>query len=171
MGVGTARQAGEGLAELIRFVNDPATPTSDLRTVLTECKTFGGQLAVLQADTAAGVAGRERHGDGGVGVLAQAAGLSRREAAGQVRTAHSLQSMPAVRDAVETGGISVANARVLAAASDKTSAEQVDSDTELLEMAAGLAQEHFVREAGGGQRGAKPSAVKTPIAGSGLGVG
>ena len=148
MGVGAARQVREGLAELIRFVNDPATPTSDLRTVLTECKTFGGQLAVLQADTAAGVAGRERHGDGGVGVLAQAAGLSRREAAGQVRTAHSLQSMPAVRDAVETGGISVANARVLAAASDKTSAEQVESDTELLEMAAGLAQEHFVREAG-----------------------
>ena len=148
MAIGTARQVREGLAELIRFVNDPATPTSDLRTVLTECKTFGGQLAVLQADTASGVAGRERHGDGGVGVLAQAAGLSRREAAGQVRTAHSLQSMPAVRDAVETGGISVANARVLAAASDKTSAEQVENDTELLEMAAGLAQEHFVREAG-----------------------
>ena len=148
MGIETARQVREGLAELIRFVNDPATPTSDLRIVLTECRTFGGQLTVLRADTAAGVAGRERHGDGGVGVLAQAAGLTRREAAGQVKTAQRLESMPAVRGAVETGNISVANAKVLASASEKTSAEQVECDTELLEKAAGLAPEQFAREAG-----------------------
>ena len=148
MGIGTARQVREGLAELIRFVNDPATPTSDLKTVLAECKTFGGQLAVLQADTAAGVAVRDRHGDSGVGVLAQAAGLSRRDAAGQVQTAQSLQSMPAVRDAVETGQISIANAKTLARASGKTSADQVDGDAELLEKAAELPPEQFAREAG-----------------------
>ena len=148
MGIGTARQVREGLAELIRFVNDPATPTSDLKTVLAECKTFGGQLAVLQADTAAGVAVRDRHGDSGVGVLAQAAGLSRRDAAGQVQTAQSLQSMPAVRDAVETGQISIANAKTLARASGKTSANQVDGDAELLEKAAELPPEQFAREAG-----------------------
>ena len=148
MGIETARRVREGLAELIRFVNDPATATSDLKSVLAECKTFGAQLAVLQADTAAGVAGRERHGDSGVGVLAQAAGLSRRDAAGQVQTAQSLQSMPTVRDAVQSGQISVANAKVLARASAQTSAVQVDADAALLEKAADLSPEAFSREAG-----------------------
>ena len=148
MVVSTARRVRAGLAELIRFVNDPATPTSDLKAVLAECKTFGGQLAVLQADTAAGVAVRERHGDSGVGVLAQSAGLSRREAAGQVETAGRLQSMPAVRDAVESGQIPIANAKTLARASAKTSASQVEGDAELLEKAAELSPEQFVREAG-----------------------
>ena len=143
----TARRVREGLAELIRLANDPTTPTSDLRVLLGECKTFGGQLAVLQADTAAGVAGRERHGDGGVGVLAQAAGLSKRDAASQVKTVEKLQEMPAARDAVETGRISVANAKTLARASGKTSAAQVDGDAELLEKAAQLSPDQFVREA------------------------
>ncbi len=147
MVVSTARRVREGLAELIRLVNDPATPTGDLRVVLGECKAFGGQLAVLQADTAGGLATRERHGDGGVGALAQAAGLPRREAAGHVRTAKQLQGLPSVRDAVENGDISVANARVLAATSDKTDAEQVQQDAELLAQAAVLSPEQFAREA------------------------
>ncbi len=148
MVVSTARRVREGLAELIRLVNDPATPTGDLRVVLGECKAFGGQLAVLQADTAGGLATRERHGDGGVGALAQAAGLPRREAAGHVRTVKQLQELPSVRDAVENGDISVANARVLAATSDKTDAEQVQQDAELLAQAAVLSPEQFAREAG-----------------------
>ncbi len=85
MVMNTARRVREGLAELIRLVNDPATSTADLQAVLGECKTYGAQLTVLQADAATGLAVRERHGDGGVGVLAQAAGLSRRDAAGQTR--------------------------------------------------------------------------------------
>ena len=148
MGIDTARRVREGLAELIDFVNDPATPTTDLRVVLGECKTFNGQLAVLQADAAAGVAARERHGDSGAGVLAQVAGVSRREAASQVRTAEKLESLPSVRDAVENGGISIANARVLAGACEKTSAEQVAQDSELLAQAAVLSPDQFVREAG-----------------------
>ena len=115
----------EGLAELIRLVNDPATPIADVREVLSESKALGAQVSVLQADAAVVVSARERHGDSGVGVLARSAGLSRRDAAGQVQTAQSLQSMPAVRDAVETGQISVANAKTLARASAKTSADQV----------------------------------------------
>ena len=98
-------QVREGLAELIRLVNDPATPTSDVREVLSDSKALGAQVSVLQADAAVVVSARERHGDSGVGVLARSAGLSRRDAAGQVQTAQSLQSMPAVRDAVETGQI------------------------------------------------------------------
>ena len=148
MGIEAARRVREGLAELIRLANDAATSTPELRELLSECKTFGGQVTVLQADTAAGVAARERHGDSGVGVLAQAAGLSRREAAGQVQTAERLQSMPAVRDAVETGRISVANAKTLARASGNTSAAQVDGDAELLTKAAELSPEQFAREAG-----------------------
>ena len=152
MGIETARrvrdQVREGLAELIRLVNDPSTPTADVRDVLSESKALGAQVSVLQADAAVVVAARERHGDSGVGVLAQSAGLSRRDAAGQVQTAQSLQSMPAVRDAVQAGQISVANARTLARASGKTSADQVDGDAELLEKAAEMSVEQFAKEAG-----------------------
>ena len=152
MGIETARQlrdqVREGLAELIRLVNDPATPTADVREVLSESKALGAQVSVLQADAAVVVSARERHGDSGVGVLARSAGLSRRDAAGQVQTARSLQSMPAVRGAVQTGQISVANAKTLARASAKTSASQVDGDAELLEKAAELSAEQFAREAG-----------------------
>ncbi|MXZ99801.1 MAG: DUF222 domain-containing protein [Acidimicrobiaceae bacterium] len=148
MGIEVARRVREGLAELIRAANDPATPTADLRVLLSECKAFGGQLVVLQADTAAGIAGRERHGDGGVGVLAQVAGVSRREASSHVKTAEKLESLPSVRDAVESGDISIANARVLAGASERTSAEQVEHDSELLARAGELSPEQFAREAG-----------------------
>ena len=148
MVMNTARRVREGLAELIRLANDPETPTSDLRVLLGECKTFGGQLTVLQADTAAGVAGRERHGDSGVGVLAQAVGLSRRDAAGQVKVARQLESLPSVRDAVESGDISIANAKVLTGTSERTSAEQVEQDSELLRKAAVLSPEQMAREAG-----------------------
>ena len=152
MGIETARrlrdQVREGLAELIRLVNDPSTPIADVREVLAGSKALGAQVSVLQADAAVVVAARERHGDSGVGVLARSAGLSRRDAAGQVQTAQSLQSMPAVRDAVQTGQISVANAKTLARASAKTSAAQVNGDAELLEKAAEMAVEQFAREAG-----------------------
>ena len=152
MGIETARrlrdQVRDGLAELIRLVNDPSTPTADVRDVLSESKALGAQMSVLQADAAVVVSARERHGDSGVGVLAQAAGLSRREAAGQVQTAQSLQSMPAVRDAVEAGQISVANAKTLARASGKTSADQVDGDAELLDKATEMSPEQFAKEAG-----------------------
>ena len=142
------QQVREGLAALIRLVNDAATPTADARAVLEGSKAFGAQVAVLQADAAVLVAARDRHGDGGVGVLARSAGLSRRDAASQVKTVETLQEMLAVRDAVESGEISVANARVLAAACEKTSGEQVEQDGDLLAQAAVLTPEQFAREAG-----------------------
>ena len=152
MAIETARrvrdQVREGLAELIRLVNDPATPIADVQEVLAGSKAFGAQLSVLQADAAVVVAARERHGDSGVGLLARSAGLYRQDAAGQVQTAQSLQAMPAVRDAVETGQVSVANAKALVRASGRTSASQVDGDAELLEKAAELSPEQFAREAG-----------------------
>ena len=152
MAIETARrvqdQVREGLAELIRLVNDPATPTAEVSEVLAGSKALGAQVSVLQADAAVVVAARERHGDSGVGLLARSAGLFRQDAAGRVQTAQSLQAMPAVRDAVETGQVSVANAKALVRASGRTSASQVDGDTELLEKAAELSPEQFAREAG-----------------------
>ena len=142
------RQVREGLSELIRIVNDGSMPAEDARHVLEESKAFAARVAVLQADAAAVVAARERHGDSGVGVLAQVAGLSKREAASQVKTAEKLQEMPAVRDALQDGEISLANAKILAEASEKTGVEQVRQDSGLLEKAAELSPERFAREAG-----------------------
>jgi len=142
-----AQQVREGLAELIRLVNSGGASTTDARRVLSESKSFAAQVTVLQADAAALVAAGERHGDGGAGVLAQAAGLARRDAAVQVKTVEQLQSMPGLRDAVTDGEIPMANARTLAQASEKTSADQVRQDGELLEKAASLSPDQFVREA------------------------
>ena len=138
----------EGLAELIRLVNSGGASTSDARRVLSESKAFAAQVAVLQADAAALVAAGEQHGDGGAGVLAQAAGLARRDAAGQVKTVGQLQSMPGVRDALTDGEISLANAKTLARASEKTNAAEVERDGDLLEKAASLSPEQFARETG-----------------------
>ena len=147
MVIEAVQRVREGLAELIRLVNDADIPTADARRVLGESKALGAQVAVLQADAAALVGARDRHGDGGVGVLAQAAGLSRRDAASQVKTVEKLQQMPTVRDALESGEISVANAKTLARTSGTTSAAQVEGDAELLEKAVEMSPEHFAREA------------------------
>ncbi len=147
MVIEATRQVREGLAELIRLLDGGAVSTVDARWVLDESKAFASQVAVLQADAAALVARRDRHGDGGAGVLARAAGLSKRDAISQVKTVERLQEMPAVRDALESGEISVANAKTLAATCEKTSARQVDGDGELLAKAAMLSPEQFRREA------------------------
>ncbi len=147
MALEAAQRVREGLAELIRLVSSGNVSTADARRVLSESKAFAAQVAVLQADSAALVAAGERHGDGGAGVLAQAAGLSRRDAAGQVKAVGQLQSMPDVRDALTEGEISLANAKTLARASESTSASQVERDENLLERAASLSPEQFAREA------------------------
>ena len=146
MALEAAQRVRDGLAELIRLVSSGGASTSDARRVLSESKAFAAQVTVLQADAAALVAAGERHGDGGAGVLAQAAGLSRRDAVGQVKTVGQLQSMPGVRDALTDGDISLANAKTLARASGRTSAGQVEGDDDLLEKAASLSPEQFARE-------------------------
>lgn len=148
MAIEAAQRVREGLADLIRLVNDADTPTADARAVLEESRAFGTQVAVLQADAAALVAARDHHGDGGAGVLARTAGLARRDAASQVKTVEKLGEMPKVRDALESGEISVANAKTLVTTCEKTSAEQVESDDDLLARAAVLSPEQFCREAG-----------------------
>ena len=104
-------------------------------------------ISAAQTAAAANIAGSERHGDGGAEALSQSAGLSRREAHNQVKTAQAIAEMPKLRDAVESGRVSVTNATRLAEAVDKTSAQAVDGDRELLAKAESMRPEQFAREA------------------------
>ncbi len=148
MALEAAHRVQDGLAELIRLVNSGSASTTDAQRVLSASRGFAAQVAVLQADAAALVAAGERHGDGGAGVLARTAGLSKRDALGQVEVMGQLQSMPDVRDALTDGEIPLANAKTLARASARTSAAEVERDDGLLEKAASLSPDQFVREAG-----------------------
>lgn len=165
------RRVRDGLAELIGVVNSGTVSTVDARRVLSESKALAAQVAVLQADAAALVAAGERHRDGGAGALAEAAGLSRRDAAGQLKAVQRLQSMPAVRDAVTDGEISLANAKTLARACEQVPAEQVQQDGDLLEKAASLSPERFARGRAAGSRSAKTTGARRGIGVCGLGAG
>ncbi len=146
MDFSAVRRVRDGLAELIGAINSGGASTAEARRVLSESKAFAAQVAVLQADAAALAAAGERHGDGGAGVLAQAAGLSRHDAASQVKTVQQLESMPGVRDALTGGDIPLANVKSLARASAQTTATQVEHDDTLLSKAASLSPERFARE-------------------------
>ena len=104
-------------------------------------------ISVAQTSAASSIAGQERHGDGGAEVLASGAGLSRQEARSQVKTAEALRDTPKLRDAVESGRVSGANARRLAEAAAKTSAADVEDDRDLLAKAESMRPEQFAKEA------------------------
>ena len=142
------RLVERGLAQMVELSAGGQVSCAELRRGLEASKGMRCRLDAYQANAAAVLAKRESHGDGGTGVLAQAAGLSRRAAAGQVKTAERLQALPDVQRAVENGQVSFANARALADAADKTSAEAVAEDSDLLAKAASLTPEQFAREAG-----------------------
>ncbi len=141
------RRAEAALDEVLELCKSGDASAGELRMGLGAFKSMRAKLDACQIHAAGGLAARERHGDGGAGALAQAAGLSRREAAGQVKTAQRLQALPDVQRAVEDGQVSFANARVLADASDKTSLEAVVEDSELLAKASSLPPDQFAREA------------------------
>ena len=141
------RRAEAALDEVLVLCRSGDASTGELRVGLGAFKSMRAKLDACQTHAAGGLAARERHGDGGAGVLAQTAGLSRREAAGQVKTAQRLQALPDVQRAVEDGQVSFANAKVLADASDKTSPEAVVEDSGLLAKASLLPPDQFAREA------------------------
>ena len=141
------RRAEAALDDVLALCKSGDASTGELRMGLEAFKSIRAKLDACQTHAARDLAARERHGDGGAGVLAQAAGMSRREAAGQVKTAQRLQSLPGVQRAVESGQVSFANARALADASDKTSPEVVNEDSELLAKAASLTPDQFSKEA------------------------
>ncbi len=134
-------------SELLAWIKRGEASSEEMLGVLAGTKAVRGKLDTVQALGAAGVAGSRSHGDGGAHVLAESTGISRNDARSQIRTITAIGSMPAVRDAVEDGRVSLANAGRLADALGKTSAEAVESDGELLAKAESLPPEQFAKEA------------------------
>ena len=141
-----ARRAEAAAKEMLAYVNEGSASCAEMREALAVCTAFMAAGSAFQAGAARIIAQAERHGDGGTQVLADAAGLPHHEARSQVNTARVIEAAPAVRDAVESGRVSQANAKRLAEAIEKTGAEAVESDSALLAKAASLRPEQFVRE-------------------------
>ena len=142
-----ARRAEAAAKEMLALVTEGAVSCAEILEALAVSKAIAGVNSAFQVAGAAAVAGRERHGDGGAEVLAASAGLSRREAHSQVKTAEALRVVPEAFDAVAEGRVSATNAKQLAAAVERTSAADVGSDCELLAKAESMRPEQFAREA------------------------
>ena len=124
-----------------------AAPTGELRRTLGLAKSLRSRVELLETKSAAAVAQRERHGDGGAGLLNQVGGRSRAEAARNVRTEAELAGLPETRSAVSEGELSLANAAKLAQAARKTSPDAVEGDAELVQMAKTLPPDEFAQAA------------------------
>ncbi len=142
-----ARRAEAAVKEMLACADEGEASCSELLEGLEISKVIDGVNTAFQVSAAATVAGQERHGDGGAEVLAARAGLSRHEARSQVKTAETLSGIPELRDAVADGRVSATNAKRLAEAVEKTSAEDVASDGELLAKAETMRPEQFTKEA------------------------
>ena len=142
-----ARRVETAAKEVLAAIEAGSMSGGEAREVLAVCKPAIAALTAAQTTAARVVAGAEQHGDGGAQVLADTAGLPRHEARSQVKTARTIESAPAVRDAVEAGRVPQANAKRLAEAIEKTGAEAVGSDAELLSKAESMRPEQFTKEA------------------------
>ncbi len=142
-----ARQVTAAANRMLAAARAGAVSLDELRDALAESRAFMAAGAAFQTAAAELIARRERHGDGGVEVLAASAGLSQREAQTQVVTAAALQKVPELRDAVQAGDVSQANARKLAEAITKTGSDVVAGDAELLAKAQSMRPEQFARTA------------------------
>ncbi len=142
-----AGRAEATVKEMLNVAHAGGTSTGELRDVLAVTKRIAAVVATVQTHLASAVAVTERHGDGGTEVLAETTGLTRREARGQVKTAKTIAGVPSVRDAVAQGRVSLANAKRLADAVERTSAGAVEADGGLLKMAESLRAEQFTKEA------------------------
>ena len=139
------RQALECIDLALRSVD--AAATEELRNALGVAKSLRTKVEVLETRVASTIALRERHGDGGAGLLNQIGGLTRFEAARNVRVDAELGELPEARDALTEGEISLENAAKLAQAARKTSAETVQDDADLIEMAKSLPTDEFAQAA------------------------
>ena len=118
-------------------------PCDLLRRTLGLSKQLRSRVELLETRTAAVVAQQESHGDGGAGLLREHSGLSRSDAARNVRTDTELASIPDAQAAVTDGHISLANAAKLAQAARKTSSDAVQGDPELIGLAKTLPADDF----------------------------
>lgn len=139
------QQALESLSAALDRVE--SAPTEELRDALGLAKSLCTKAELLETRVASLVAQRERHGDGGAGLLSQVGGRSRSEAARNVRVAAELAALPDAQSAVADGEISFANAAKLAQAARKTSPEAVQDDVGLVEMAKTLPADEFAQAA------------------------
>ena len=144
--IDAARRAEAAAREMLAVVNGGSASCVELREALGVCRSLSAAASAFQVKAAAVIARAERHGDGGTQVLADTAGLSQGEARSQVKTAEALRAAPAVSEALEAGAVSRANARRLADAIAKSSADAVASDAELLSKAETQRPEQFARE-------------------------
>ena len=142
-----ARRAEAAAREILSLVNEGSASCAEMREMLAVSKATVSIMVAAQTSAAATIAGRERHGDGGAQILADGAGMARHDAKGQINTARVIEAAPAVRDAVESGRVSQANAKRLAEAIEKTGAIAVESDADLLSKAESMRPEQFTREA------------------------
>ncbi|MYH44723.1 MAG: DUF222 domain-containing protein [Acidimicrobiaceae bacterium] len=145
--IAAARRAETAAKETLALIDEGAASCEETREALAVLRSAAAAISAAQTAGAASVAARERHGDGGTEMLAAAAGLSRREAQGQVKTAATLHRVPVLREALESGRVPQANARQLAAAVEKAGAGAVASDRGLLEAAEAMRPEQFAKEA------------------------
>ena len=141
------RRVEAAAKEVLAAMNDGSLSGAEARDVLTACKPAMAALAAAQTSAARVVAGVECHGDSGVQVLADSAGLRPSDARSQIKTAQTIAAAPAVRRAVESGRVPQANAKRLAEAIERTSADAVESDAGLLATAESMRPEQFTREA------------------------
>lgn len=139
------RQALECIDTALRGVDTAAT--DELREALGVAKSLRTKVEALETKVASTVARRERHGDGGAGLLNQIGGLTRAESARNARVDAELAELPEASAAVTEGEISLANAAKLAQAARKTSAEAVQDDADLLKMARDLPTDEFAQAA------------------------
>ena len=142
-----ARRAEAAVKEMLACINDGSASCAEMREALGISRAFMAVGSVFQVNAAQLIAKGERHGDGGTQMLADAAGLSRSEARSQVKTARVIDAAPSIRDAVESGRVPAANAKRLADAIEKTGADVVEADPDLLARAQSMRPEQFVREA------------------------
>ena len=142
-----ARRAEAAAKETLAQLNEGTASCAEMRETLDVLRSAAGMIAAAQTSAAATVAARERHGDGGTEVLAAAAGLPRHAARSHIKTAETLRGVPAMREMVESGRVSQANAKQLAAAVKNAGADAVASDAELLAKAESMRPEEFTREA------------------------
>ena len=141
-----ARRAEAAAREMLALVNTGTVASGDLREAMEVSKAFMAAGSAFQVAAAASIANSERHGDGGAEMLAAAAGLSRRDAESQVKTAEALREVPSVLEGLEDGRVSLPNATRLAEAAEKTGVEAVAADSDLLAKAESMRPEQFVRE-------------------------
>ncbi len=118
-------------------------PTAELHEALGLAKPLRARLEMLETAVASQIASRERHGDGGAGVLHQIAAVPRSDAARNVRAAAELAQVREARIALADGEMCMANAARLARAARQTSPEAVQRDPELVDLAKTLPPDEF----------------------------